>query len=116
MSKPTSVLSWAENTVIESVSIGGNNVTVINTAEPNTNIKATGVLARQPFKRQYFNWFYREISRWINYIHGGEIGDYKVALPSATASTMNARYGGTWTDIGTDTIAGESIRLFKRTA
>jgi hypothetical protein len=44
------------------------------------------------------------------------VGDFYLAKTAETAGNMNTRFGGTWADRGTDSIAGQTVRLFERTA
>lgn len=112
--KPTTNIDWAETTATETVAIGDNYILVTNVVEPTGSYKNTGVLARQPIIRPYLNWFFREVARWIKYVHEGEVGDTKIMPPTTTSANMATRFGGTWTDHGTLTLAGQSKKLFTK--
>lgn len=109
--KPTSNLDWAETTVTATVPIGDNFILVTNVVEPTGSYKNTGVLSRQPIIRPYLNWLFREIGRWIKYTHEGEVGDVKIMPSTTTPANMATRFGGTWTDHGTFTIASQTKKL-----
>ena len=109
MSKPTTDLEWASSDVDEGVSGGDNKV------EPTVGYKTSGVLYNEPLIRPYLNYVLNLISQWVTYLNGGVVGDIKI-LPSAeTVATVGTRYGGTWVSEGTDTVAGYSVEVFRRT-
>lgn len=114
--KPQEYPDWAENDVqeLKDVNNDGNLVLLDNKTAPTPEYKLSGELFQQPLPYNYVNYQFNLINSWLKYIDQGVVGDYKVMPTAETATTMVDRFGGTWQDIGTDTVAGETIRLFKK--
>lgn len=113
--RPTQLPQWAENDIEEVVTINGSVTLVTNKVEPTFDFKSSGSLARQPLPRPYLNWFFNFLGVWIKHLDERvAVGDFKLVATTETATTMNSRFGGTWTDHGLETFAGQSVRVFER--
>lgn len=116
MPQPVTSVSWATTEVTEVVNIGGNNLIVTNKVEPTASYLNAGVLAREPFPRPYVNYILNSHGQWIEYLNEGDTGDFKLVASSTTAAGMTDRFGGSWVDHGTDSFAGQTLRLFEKTS
>lgn len=118
--RPTETTGWARNQVDESIPLGDSNVLVTNKVEPTGGIKNDGILAREPWPRAYMNWLFDNYYRWIENLDTRDnfVGVIKFAADTAGRTTADyvAEFGGSWTDRGTDTIAGQTVRVFERIA
>lgn len=118
MAKPTVTYEWATENIAEYIqSPSGDTVLVLNKLEPSVASKQNGVLARQPHIRAYYNYEINAIGQHIDYLYEGEIDDSFVTYNTATTvGDVEARFGNTWTDLGTGTHFGVTARAFRRTA
>lgn len=117
--QPTSTTGWATNVVNETVTIGESNVLVTNKVEPTTELKNSGVLAREPWARSYLNWLFGNLYDWIENFRTrtSEIGRVEITTDAGrTATNYNDEFGGTWTARGSDVLAGQTVYIFERTA
>lgn len=116
MTKPTESISWAVDNVVEYVTNNsGETVLVVNKVEPSTSTKSSGVRARAPFARQYYNYIINALSKWLTYTHEGEVGDVKLFVAGTTDAEVIERFGNTWVDRGTESIAGQTYQVMERT-
>jgi len=116
MAIPEEDFDWATTQLSETVTNNeGDSVVAINRVEPSTSFKQTGILARGRVIRSYINYVLFALGRWVLYLREGEIGDFKVMPPTATVASVQERFNGTWADRGTDTLAGQSVRIFEKT-
>jgi len=116
MTRPTQLSSWASLDFEEVTTIAGVPTLVTNKVEPTSEFKTVGNLARRNLIRPYLNWQLDHYHSWLVHLDEDryEVGDFHVGKSSDTITTIAARFGGTWTDNGTDTLAGQTIRLFTR--
>lgn len=109
--RPTDDFVWATDSVTEPIS------GLPNKTAPTPELAASGLIDNENLGRQHYNYLLNNIALWLEHLderYG--VGDYVFADNTETATTIDARLGGTWSDKGTDTIAGETVRLFKKTA
>ena len=108
---------WAsqDQQEVQDVNNNGNFLVIDNKSPTTEEWKKSGVEFKQNLPYDYVNWQFDLIYKWIKYQNEGQVGDYKIMATTDTATSVNARFGGNWVDVGTDTIAGETIRLFKKT-
>ena len=116
--KPTTSLEFADDNIAEYVTgPSGSAVLVQNKVEPSNSTKAYGILARTRLPRAYLNYLINSAFTHIKYLYAGEIGDTKIVLDGTqTQGDIESRFGGTWTDSGTEVLFGKTYRLFERTA
>jgi hypothetical protein len=116
--QPTLYPEWASNDEQQTVDLEGDEVLTVvdNKVEPTEEWKASGEEFQENLPRQYINYQFDLINDWVTYFDQGVVGDYKVLGTAETQTTVEVRFKGTWSDLGTDTIAGETIRLFKKIA
>lgn len=116
--RPTETIGWAINQVDEVVNIGGSGVLVTNKVEPTTELKNSGVKAREKWARPYLNWLFNFLMRWIDNLQSREsfVGVIKMSNDTAgrTVTDYQNEFGGTWADRGTEVLAGQTIRIFER--
>lgn len=116
--KPTETTGWATTVVSEPVTIGGSEVFVTNVVEPTQELKNTGILAREPLSRPYFNWIFNFISRWIDNLdtRTSVVGSVQITTDATrTATDYDNEFGGTWTQRTNDTLGGQTVYIFERT-
>lgn len=117
MAKPTESLEFAEQSVYEyATAPDGSSVLVGNKEEPSVQFKQSGFRYRAKVLRQYINYMFYSLCAHMRYQYEGELGDVKFLPPATTQQQVEARFGNTWTDRGTDTFAGQTYRVFERTA
>ena len=118
MTTPITTYVWATDNVGEYVTSpdGLSSVLVLNKVAPDVATLQSGVRARQPLVRPYYNYVLNSHGQWIDHLRAGEIGDYKFMPTATTITDMTNRFSGTWVDHGTDTFAGQTRRVFDRTA
>jgi len=109
--RPTDDFVWATDSITEPVS------GLPNKTAPTPELAASGLIGNENLGRQHYNYLLNNLAGWVAHLdERHSTGDFVLADSSETATTINARLGGTWSDKGTDTIAGEAVRLFKKTA
>lgn len=117
MSKPTTSLDWAERLEAETIqSQEGESVLVFNKVEPSVAFKESGFRARSRLVRAYLNYHLYSLSQYIKYLIIGEVGDVKLLPTTTTVAEVEARFGGTWADRGTQSLGSITKRVFERTA
>lgn len=117
MSKPTTTLDWAENIEVEYIqSPEGENVLVFNKVEPSVSFKKSGFRARSRLVRAYLNYHLNSLAQYVKYLLIGEVGDVKLLPTTTTVAEVQARFGGTWADRGTQALGTITKRVFERTA
>lgn len=118
MAAPITEYEWATSNVAEYVLSpdGESSVLVLNKVAPDVATQQSGVRARQPVVRSYYNYMLNSHGQWIDWLRAGDVGDFKLMPSSTTATDMQNNFTGTWTDHGTDTFAGQTLKLFERTA
>lgn len=114
--KPLESIEWAVDNVAEYVNDEeGNSVLVKNKDEPSTSAKSSGFRARTRAARQYINYVLNALYKHVLFLEEGEVGDVLIKEQNVTLLDITDRYGNTWVDRGTDTIAGQTYRVFERT-
>lgn len=117
MDKPETSLEWATEQIDEIyTNTSGEDVLTTNKIEPSSGTKTSGVIARGKFVRSYINYMLHSTGQWCKYNNEGQVGDFKFLPTSEDSSSVELRFGGTWADHGTDTFAGQTIRVFQKTA
>ena len=114
--KPSKRASWATNSVQEIRIIDDAPVVLENKDEPSQEYKDSGELYRENFPRPYINYQFDLIDLWLNHLDERYVvGDFHLGASADTAGAVSTRLGGTWVDRGTDTVAGQTVRLFEKT-
>ena len=119
---PTETPEWGTDSVEETRVIDDAPVVLPNKTTPSQEYKDSGVLHRENLPRPYFNFIVDLLCRWA--IHLNErysVGTFVQEATTETATTINAKLGGTWLDHGTfsvtTSITGSvAMRLFEKTA
>ena len=115
--KPSKTASWATNVVEQIQIIDDAPVPLGNKSEPSQEYKDSGELYRENLPRPYLNYQLDLIDEWLQHLDERyTVGDFHLGASADTAGAVSTRLGGTWVDQGTDTIAGQTIRLFEKTA
>lgn len=115
--RPTSSYEWCVNEKFQDKVIDGKIVLVKNKEEPDTGVKQTGIPVNSTLLRGYVNYQLSSLGEWVGHFREGTVGDiYMTTVLTTTATDVMLDKLNTWIDLGTDTIAGESVRVFKRTA
>ena len=114
--KPTDLPEWASTDVTELKIIDGTPVNLLNKVEPPAEWKLSGELYQENLPRAYINFQFDLIHDWITHLDERYVaGDFHLGANADTAVAVSVRLGGTWVDRGTDTIAGQTVRLFEKT-
>lgn len=117
MARPDNSIEWATENVAEYVQNNeGKSVLVTNKTEPSTSFKLNGFLARKYVPRNYLNYILNSLGLYCKYNNEGEVGDCKIVASGTTKEEIEARYGNTWEDLGTDTLASQTFQVFRRIA
>lgn len=96
----------------------------VNKIKPKLQFQNSGIKAKQPLARQYFNWMMANISDWLGFTDGqmavGTIfqttNSPLADIPAAEAE-LGTRIGGTWDYLGTDSLGTlVTVYVFERTA
>lgn len=119
MAKPTSNYRWATDNIAEQIQDKDGNVTIVlNKLNPAIDTVASGVRARSPVSRGNYNYILNSHGEHIDYLYTGEVGDTIIVEDSAgnTVTNIQNRFGGTWVDRGTQTLFGQTLRMFAKTA
>lgn len=117
MAKPTDYPYWA--TVSENDPVIG----TPNKATPSAEKQSYGQRANRNTLRQDINYLFNKIREWIQFFdEQSTVGDVYVHIAASAPSlvALGTQLGGTWNYIdggtGADTIAGEAVIVYKRTA
>jgi hypothetical protein len=119
MPRPTESVEWATEleTQYYTSQIDGGTVLTFNKLEPDVAFKLRGIPLRGPFYRPFINYILYALGKHVTYLRQGEVNDiHYTADTSLTSADIQGRKGGTWEDLGTDTLAGTSVRVFRKTA
>ncbi len=119
MSRPTQFPEWASTEITETVPIGGVDVDIDNKKEPTPEWKASGSLYNENTPYPYFNYQFDLTNNWVINLDqraGGVVGDIYTTTASPSVSDVQDRFGGVWVDRGSDTLAGQTVNVYERTA
>lgn len=110
MQQPNELPEWASSYETE---INGDSRLVPNKFEPPYQVKQSGIKSKQPVGRQWLNWQFYAIWKWIEYLRDfPAVGD---VVSNVDNTNPNIKYGfGTWTSLGTQTIGTTTVYFFKR--
>jgi len=117
--KPSSYPQWASEDITELKSIGAplQNLALPNKLEPPEEWKRSGELYEEPLPAEYINYNFNLLDEWIRHLDERFIiGDIHISKTSEDIATIGARLGGTWVDRGTDTLAGQTVNVYEKTA
>jgi hypothetical protein len=116
---PNRDAEWASNDINETIDINNDGVDEVleNKNEPPEQFKDSGVLWNQPLPSDYLNYQLNLLYLWQTHLNERySVGDIKLTKSSESVSTISQRLGGTWVSHGTDTIAGQTVNVFEKTA
>lgn len=119
MTKPITKIEWATGNFVELVTPpeGGTSQPAVNKSVPDISTTETGVLARTPLVRQYYNYVLNAHYERLLWLEEKEIGElWETSNTSLLVSDVEALFGNTWEDLGTETKYGVSFKGFRRTA
>lgn len=119
MPKPSTILEWANDNIAEyTTNPEGDVVLVLNKETPSIQTQSSGVRTRSPLARPYYNYMINSLCQHTKYQYEGEIGDVFIVNDSSGTSAIDiqTRFGNTWVDRGTETLFGQTLRMFERTA
>lgn len=118
MTKPLTKIEWATRAFYEYVSPpdGGASSLAVNKAAPDVATTNSGLLARTPLIRQHLNYILNAHYERIQWLEEKEIGElWETSNTALTAADVEALFGNTWEDLGTETKYGVSFKGFRRT-
>jgi len=119
MARPSVKLNWATTDIIEQYDFkkGKGLQSYTNKRPPPAQLQASGTSVRQNWPRSILNYLFNNIFLWIDFFDNRNIiGDIHTTTTAENATTISERLGGTWILSGTDTLAGETVSVFKKTA
>lgn len=110
MQQPSELPEWATQYETE---LNGDDRLVPNRFEPPYQVKLSGVKSQQPLGRQWTNWQFFAIWKWIEYIRDfPAVGD---VVSNIDNINPNIKYGfGVWAAIGSQMVGTDTIYYFKR--
>lgn len=117
--QPTVYPEWATNSIQQLIDINGDTVPEVleNKIEPTAEWKLSGQLFQQNLPYPYFNYQFNLLNEWVTHLDERySIGDIHITTSTETVAQISIRLGGTWADLGTDTIAGTSVNVYEKTA
>lgn len=118
MARPSKYPEWASDTVAETTEVGSVN----NKSEPTEAFKDSGLLYKQPCPYPFLNYQFNLVDEWTRNFDErayGVIGDVYISTVdySASMSTLNTKFGGTWTARGSQALGSiVTAYVYERTA
>jgi len=112
-------IEWATQdlTEIKDIEGTGNYVAYDNKSTPIPQLQNDGFKVREHPPRPIINYLFNVAFRWITHLKERySVGDIHITTSAEDAATISIRLGGTWTDHGTDTLAGQTVNVFEKTA
>lgn len=116
---PTKDAEWASSDLQEFYDIDNDGIQEVleNKNEPTEQFKDSGVLYNEPLPSDYLNYQLDLIDQWIKHLKERySVGDIHITTSAEDATSISTRLGGTWVDRGTDTLAGQTVNVFEKTA
>lgn len=86
-----------------------------NKIQPTRQFRDSGLKAKQPLPRQFFNWMVSNISDWLDFlIEQLDVNSvYQTTDATTTAAELDVLLGGTWAAIGTTYSLGTIVTVFR---
>ena len=110
-------LEWATEDITENKDIDDNGLKAYaNKAPPLTQLQNSGFKVRENWPRPIINFLFNNIFRKL--LHLSEryaIGDTHTTISAEDATAISTRLGGTWVLVGTQSLAGETNNVFRKT-
>ena len=109
---------WATNNVTELEDVGndGNLIALLNKKIPSLEVQLSGMKYKENWARQYLNYMFNVAFRWIKHLNERYvIGDTHTTTTAENATEISERLGGTWVLVGTQSLAGETNNVFRKT-
>ena len=109
---------WATNNIVELEDINNDGVTVslLNKKIPSLEVQLSGMKYKENWARQYLNYMLNLTFRWIKHLRDRYIvGDTHTTTTAEDATAISERLGGTWVLVGTQSLAGETNNVFRKT-
>lgn len=119
MSKPTTITEWATSAVYEYVvpESGTGTTLALNKVVPDISIRQGGISSEAILIRQHLNYTLHAHYERLLWLEEKEIGElWETSNTSLLVSDVEALFGNTWEDLGTETKYGVSFKGFRRTA
>ena len=118
MAEPDVKLSWATTDLVEQYDLGkGDGLQAYpNKYLPPDQIQASGISVRGKWPRPFLNYKFNNIFAWIDHFSNRYIiGDTHTTTTAEDATAISTRLGGTWVLVGTESLAGETNNVFRKT-
>lgn len=109
---------WATDSVAELEDIKNDGVLVLllNKKIPSVEVQLSGMKYKENWARQYLNYMLNLTFRWIKHLNGRyTVGDTHTTTTAENATEISERLGGTWVLVGTQSLAGETNNVFRKT-
>lgn len=112
-------IEWATQDLTEIKDIEGNGtfISYENKSIPLPQLQNDGFKVRENWPRPIVNYLFNVAFRWILHLKERySVGDIHITASAEDATAISTRLGGTWVDRGTDTLAGQTVNVFEKTA
>lgn len=116
---PDKDAEWASEDQQEFYDINGDGVDEVleNKNEPTDQWKKSGEKLFEPLPADYLNYQFDLIDKWLRHLKERySIGDTHTTTSAEDATAISTRLGGTWVLVGTESLAGETNNVFRKTA
>jgi len=110
MAEPTYIYKWA----VQETDQDGN----LTRTPPPPEVELTGTLIRQPIFRLWLNEMQYNFSSWIQFLVAKDVVGTVRSVETGTfasATVASTQYGGTWVEVGTDTLGTLAVTVYKKT-
>ena len=115
--KPTVYPEWGTEEINQSIDIDGLIVTFGSKIEPTAEWKRSGAKYKENTPRQYINYQFDNISRWVSHLDTRyEVGDIHLTISAEDNISLSTRLGGTWVQRGTQVTGTVTSNVWEKTA
>jgi len=118
MAEPDVKLSWATTDIVEQYDLekGDGLQAYPNKYLPPDQFQSSGISVRENWPRAFLNYIFNNIFLWIDHLDTRYIvGDTHTTTTAEDAIAISTRLGGTWVLVGTESLAGETNNVFRKT-
>jgi len=106
---------WATEYRIRPESIKNQILLLENKKVPRSEHTTHGLGYNEPINSAEINYILDGAHQWYRYIADiFQVGSIKETTTDETEEEISQRMGGTWQLLGTDTVGGETIKVFKK--
>lgn len=108
---------WASSSLTQVVVIDGKVLVLNNKEAPLTEFTTFGLKYGQAPIFQEINYQFNGYSQWFEHLDQRyAVGDLHKTTSAEDQTAISARLGGTWTNIGTESVGAQTIQIWEKTA